>query len=50
MQKIPYLLIVGDKEMKAKSVAVRERGKGDTGAIKLKKLVEKIKKEIDEKK
>jgi threonyl-tRNA synthetase len=41
IQKIPYLLVVGDKEMKSKSVRVRERGKGDVGAIKLNKFLEK---------
>src|SRR4030042_839126 len=44
MQKIPYLLVVGDKEMKAKSVRVRERKKGDIGEIKVNKFIEKIKK------
>ena len=46
VQKIPYLLIVGEKEAKAKSVAVRRRGKGDVGAKKLSKFVEEIQKEI----
>ena len=32
MQKIPYLLIIGEKEAEAKKIAVRERGKGDLGA------------------
>jgi threonyl-tRNA synthetase len=45
MQKIPYMLIVGEKEMKAKSVAIRSKGK-DTGAVKLSKFIEKIQKEI----
>jgi len=44
IQKIPYLLVVGDKEMKAKTVRIRERGKGDTGEIKINKFIEKIKK------
>lgn len=35
MQKIPYILIVGDKEMEAKTVSVRERGKGDLGVMSL---------------
>jgi threonyl-tRNA synthetase len=43
IQKIPYLLVVGDKEMKSKSVRVRERGKGDIGEMKLNKFLEKIK-------
>jgi len=46
IKKIPYLLVVGDKEIKSKSVRVRERGKGDIGEIKLKKFLEKIKKII----
>ncbi len=35
MQKIPYILIVGDKEMEAKTVSVRERGKGDLGVMRI---------------
>ena len=45
-QKIPYLLIVGDKEVKAKSVAVRKRGKGEAGSQKLTQFIEQVKKEI----
>ncbi|MFH1462267.1 MAG: threonine--tRNA ligase [bacterium] len=43
LQKIPYLLVVGDKEMETKSVAVRERKKGDLGMIKLDKFLKKLK-------
>jgi|TARA_Y100000031_G_scaffold151069_1_gene191577 threonyl-tRNA synthetase len=50
LQKIPYLLIVGAKEQKAKSVAVRDRKKGDLGPIKIEKFIEKIKHEIGNKK
>jgi threonyl-tRNA synthetase len=50
MQKIPYLLIVGDKEMKTKSVSVRQRGKGDLGQMKLEELIKKVKMEIEAKK
>jgi len=50
IQKIPYLVVVGDKEMKTKSVRVRERGKGDIGIIKLTKFIEKVKIEIEKKK
>jgi len=48
-QKIPYLLVVGDKEIAADSVAARQRGKGDLGAMKVEEFVEKIKEEIDNK-
>lgn len=50
LQKIPYLLVIGEKEEKAKSVAVRQRSKGDIGQIKLSEFIEIIKKEIEEKK
>ena len=33
MQKIPYLLVVGDKEAEAEAVSVRTRGKGDGGSM-----------------
>ena len=33
MEKVPYMLVVGDKEMEAGQVAVRRRDKGDIGAI-----------------
>jgi len=46
LQKVPYLLIVGEKEVKAKAVAIRQRGKGDIGQMKLDKFVAKVKKEI----
>ena len=46
MQKIPYLLVVGDKEIEAKSVSVRERSKGDTGQLPIDKFIDKIKKQI----
>ncbi|MEX2090840.1 MAG: threonine--tRNA ligase [Candidatus Paceibacterota bacterium] len=50
LQKIPYLLVIGEKEEKAKAVAVRQRGKGDIGQMKLDKFVEKISEEIKTKK
>jgi len=50
LQKIPYLLIVGEKEQKAKLVAVRDRKKGDLGPVKVNKFVGKIKDEIEKKK
>ncbi|MDI6778267.1 MAG: threonine--tRNA ligase [Patescibacteria group bacterium] len=49
-QKINYMLIVGEKEMKVKTVAVRDREKGDLGAMKIDKFLEKINDEIVSKK
>jgi len=50
LQKIPYILVIGDKEMKTKSIRVRQRGMGDIGEMKLTKFLEKIKIEIEKKK
>ncbi len=50
MQKIPVLLIIGDKEIAANAVAVRERGKGDTGQMPVDNFIAKIKEEILNKK
>ena len=33
MEKVPYMLVLGDKEMEAGQVAVRRRDKGDMGAV-----------------
>ena len=33
LQKVPYILVVGDKEVSANAVGVREHGKGDRGKI-----------------
>jgi len=41
MQKIPYIFVVGEKEEKENKVAVRERGKGDLGSIKISEFLEK---------
>lgn len=49
LEKIPYILVVGDKEEKTGAVAVRERGKGDLGAKNFQKFKEKILSEISKK-
>jgi threonyl-tRNA synthetase len=50
VQKIPYMLVIGDKEMKIKSVRVREREKGDIGIMKLTQFLKKVEKETKNKK
>jgi threonyl-tRNA synthetase len=47
MQKVPYMLILGDKEAKENIVAVRHRTKGDLGAKKLKEFLSVLREEID---
>lgn len=49
MEKIPYMLIFGDKEIEKEIVAVRKRGKGDLGKVKIEKFIKGILKEIKEK-
>ncbi len=49
MQKVPYMIVIGEKEVKAKNVSVRARGKGDLGTMKLEKLIEKIREEVEKK-
>jgi threonyl-tRNA synthetase len=50
VQKVPYMLIVGGKEAQTESVSVRERSKGDLGAMKLADFIKKIIDEVEEKK
>jgi threonyl-tRNA synthetase len=49
LQKIPYLLILGDKEMESESIAVRHRKKGDLGSQQLSDFIAAIKNEIQNK-
>jgi threonyl-tRNA synthetase len=46
LQKLPYQLIVGDKEQQAETVAVRTRGGEDLGAMPLDALLERLRKEV----
>ncbi len=45
-QKVPYLIILGDKEVKAHQLAVRARGKGDLGQMTIDRFTDKIRHEI----
>lgn len=42
MQKVPYMLIVGEKEVEEGSVSVRKRDQGDIGSMKVEELVKVI--------
>ena len=46
LQKVPYMLIVGDKEEQEGKVGVRDRKQGDIGAIPLDEFVSKIEEEV----
>lgn len=49
-QKVPYMLVVGDKEIEADSVAVRGRGEEDLGVMTTENFINRITEEISEKK
>jgi len=42
LQKIPYMLVLGDKETESGLVTVRERAKGDIGAMELSEFIKKL--------
>ena len=49
LEKVPYKLVVGDKEVEEGSVSVRRRGEGDIGAMSKAEFFALVKKENDEK-
>ena len=46
LQKVPYMLIIGDKEVEENKASMRSRDKGDLGSIEKEKFIEKIEEEI----
>ena len=48
-KKAPYMLVVGDKEQQADTVAVRKHRKGDTGSVALKDIRDRLLTEVQEK-
>lgn len=49
LEKVPYMFIIGDKDIEANTVSVRHRKDGDLGAMKLEEFVAMAKNEIDTK-
>ncbi|KIF82333.1 threonine--tRNA ligase [Noviherbaspirillum autotrophicum] len=49
VQKLPYIVVIGDKERDANTVAVRARGNVDLGVMPVDALVERLKNEVDTK-
>jgi len=48
ISKVPYMLVVGKKEVEANAVAVRLHGKGDEGVVPADEFIERLKKEVQE--
>ena len=49
MEKIPYMFIIGDKEIDSQSVAIRKRGQGDLGPQPFENILQTIQEEIRQK-
>jgi threonyl-tRNA synthetase len=48
LDKIPYMLVIGEKEQTAGTVAVRGRSEGDLGAIPVAEFVARLEREVSE--
>lgn len=49
VEKVPYLLVIGDKEVSSAMVSVRKRGVGDQGVCPLQEFMDSVKEEIEQK-
>ena len=49
LEKVPYMIIVGDKDIEAGTISVRHRKDGDLGAMKLDEFLALAQEEIDTK-
>ena len=46
IDKVPYVLVLGQKEAEAQSVSVRSRAKGDEGVLKVDDVIARFKSEV----
>ena len=49
IEKIPYMIIIGEKEESIGMISVRSKAQGDVGRMKLGDFIDRVKKEIKEK-
>ncbi len=49
LEKVPYMLLMGDKDIEAGSVSVRKRGEGDIGAVPVDEFVQTILNDVETK-
>jgi len=47
LKRIPYLLVVGEKEAENEEVSVRKQGEGDKGSMKFTTFAEQLTEEVD---
>ncbi len=48
LKRIPYMLVVGEKEVKNSEISVRKQGEGDKGSVKISTFAENFSREIEE--
>ena len=46
MEKVPYILVIGDKEIEANAVGVRARSKGDIGQMSVEDFIQRVQDEV----
>ena len=49
LEKVPYMLVVGEKEVEANAVSVRSRDKGEMGSLSVDEFVAMVCKEVEDK-
>ena len=49
LEKVPYMLVVGEKEVEAKAVSVRSRDKGEMGSLALDEFIAMVCQEVEDK-
>lgn len=47
MKKVPYMLVVGEKEQTAETVSIRRHGEGDKGSLPLEQFIASVRSEIE---
>ena len=47
LQKVPYMIVLGDKEVQANTIGVRSRKEGDIGAMSIDEFIAKVKVEVE---
>lgn len=48
LKRIPYLLVVGEKEAETETISVRRQGQGDQGSMSVEEFAQKVKNEVNE--
>jgi len=47
MRKIPYMLVVGDREQESEQLSLREHGRGDAGSVGTTEFIERLREEVE---